>query len=70
MCTEDQKSKMEKPLETFKDEIEWNVYEPGTITDEEIYAFGVFTEDQKIIIKKMYAEYPKNTFPNPMCALY
>lgn len=44
--------------------------EKGTITDEEINAFGKFTNEQKEIIKKEYAKYPKGFFPNPMCALY
>lgn len=44
--------------------------EKGNITDEEIDTFGKFTNEQKKIIKKEYAKYPKGFFPNPMCALY
>lgn len=44
--------------------------EKGNITDEEIDTFGKFTNEQKKIIKKEYAKYPKGFFPNPTCALY
>lgn len=44
--------------------------EYGSITDEEIAAFGKFTNGQKEIIKAMYSRHPKGFFPNPMCALY
>ncbi len=44
--------------------------EMGSITYEEIDAFGKFTDEQKKIIKEQYSKYPKGFFPNPMCALY
>lgn len=44
--------------------------EKGSITDEEIDAFGKFTDEQKKIIKEKYSKYPKGFFPNPICALY
>lgn len=69
-CTQEQKEKIEKSLENFKNEITWKVTEYGGITDEEIDAFGKFTVEQKEFIKKQYVKYPKGTFPNPMCALY
>ena len=42
----------------------------GDITDEEIDAFGRFSDYEKKIIKEMYSKYQKGTFPNPRCALY
>ncbi|MGN2371913.1 ASCH/PUA domain-containing protein [Clostridium cagae] len=44
--------------------------EMGNITDEEIEAFGKFSDYEKVIIKEQYSKYPKGFFPNPMCALY
>lgn len=44
--------------------------ENGSITDEEIDAFGKFSDYEKEIIKEQYSKYPKGTFPNPICALH
>lgn len=44
--------------------------EMGSITDEEIDAFGKFSDYQKGIIKEQYSLHNKGFFPNPMCALY
>lgn len=71
-CTKEQQINLGSLLSAmgFNEEIEWKIIEMGYITDEEIDAYGKFTDSQKEIIKKMYAEYPKGFFPNPMCALY
>lgn len=42
----------------------------GNITDEEIDAFGKFSDYEKIVIKRMYQSHPEGTFPNPICALH
>lgn len=55
-------------LKETTEEIIENEY--GSITDEEIDAFGKFSDYQKKIIKEEYAKHEKGTFPNPMCALY
>ncbi len=44
--------------------------ENGNTTDEEIDAFGKFSDYEKGIIKEQYSKYPKGTFPNPICALH
>jgi len=69
-CSQEQKEELEKELGASKDEVIWEILEYGSITDEELDAFGIFTEDQKLFIKEQYSKYPKDTFPNPMCALY
>lgn len=65
--------------EPYKEDVENKVFgiiknginneEFGSISDEELSEWG-FTENQKEIIKKMYATHKKGTFPNPRCALY
>lgn len=52
------------------EDVVWKVIELGSISDEEIDAFGKFTDNQKKIIKEEYSKYPKGFFPNPVCALY
>lgn len=49
----------------LKDYIEY-----GYITDEEIDAYGDFTEEERRIIKDMYSKHSKGFFKNPICALY
>jgi hypothetical protein len=49
---------------------EVKIIEMGSITDEEISKFGRFNEYERKIIKEQYASYPKDFFPNPICALH
>lgn len=51
-----------------KVEVKFEIF--GSITDEEIDAFGKFTKAEKKIIKKAYSEHPRGFFSNPRCALY
>ncbi len=48
---------------------EFKIVEPGFITDEEIDAFGKFSDYEKNIIKEGYSKHEKGFFPNPICAL-
>jgi len=61
---------MREAFNNMEDEIDWKIIEYGHITYSEIDAFGSFSDEQRDTIKKKYAENPKGTFPNPMCALY
>lgn len=42
----------------------------GSITDEEIDCWGVFSENEKEEIKNQYSLYPQYFFDNPYCALH
>ena len=47
----------------------FKVLEMGTITDEEMESYGIFSEHEKKIIRRQYASHQKGFFPNPYCAL-
>lgn len=68
-CTQEQKEQIKDLLKVVEKEITWKVVEMGCITDEEINAFGEFSDYEKNIIKEQYSKYPKGFFPNPICAL-
>lgn len=69
-CTQEQKEELQNSLVGFEKEITWKIIEMGHITDEEIDAFGKFSDYEKRIIKEQYSKHPEGIFPNPMCALY
>jgi hypothetical protein len=69
-CSHEEQEQLKKHLENIKWDISYEIIEYGSITDEEIDKWGKFSDSEKIIIKNMYAKFPKGFFKNPYCALY